>query len=174
MQIGAVSCLLNYAADSCNKSCSSRGPFVYGFIDLFSGSGESWHWGLEVEDTHGINHSVHSHTQDGSNHGYVLENKNVQNVKPTMTQEVKQVPLLAPIKKLDTLEEESEDDSKNISASDLSRSLSGESVGTGMVAEAEILGLDNLASLPGGKKQPNKVVKHGGSNCSIYIAADKV
>ncbi|XP_057460394.1 eIF-2-alpha kinase GCN2 isoform X2 [Actinidia eriantha] len=130
---------LNYAADSCNKSCSSRGPFVYGFIDLFSGSGESWHWGLEVEDTHGINHSVHSHTQDGSNHGYVLENKNVQNVKPTMTQEVKQVPLLAPIKKLDTLEEESEDDSKNISASVSSRSLSGESVGTGTVAEAEDL-----------------------------------
>ena len=129
-----------YAADSCNKSCSSRGPFVYGFIDLFSGSGESWHWGLEVEVNHGIIHSVHSHTQDGSKHGYaVLENKNVQNVKPTMTQEVKQVPLLAPIKKLDTLEEESEYHRKNISASDSSRSLSGESVGTGTVDEAEVM-----------------------------------
>ncbi|KAI8566990.1 hypothetical protein RHMOL_Rhmol02G0086400 [Rhododendron molle] len=109
------------AADSRNKIPCSRGPFVYGFVDLFSGSGESWHWGLEFEESHGINPSVQSRT---------LENKIDPKVKPTVVQEVKQVPIVLPVTKLETLEEECEDNSKNISASDTSRSLSGESVGT--------------------------------------------
>ncbi|KAE9452853.1 hypothetical protein C3L33_15257, partial [Rhododendron williamsianum] len=109
------------AADSRNKIPCSRGPFVYGFVDLFSGSGESWHWGLELEESYGINPSVQSRT---------LENKIDPKVKPTVVQEVKQVPIVLPVTKLDTLEEECEDNSKNLSASDTSRSLSGESLGT--------------------------------------------
>nr|XP_043628551.1 eIF-2-alpha kinase GCN2 [Erigeron canadensis] len=35
-------------AVSCDRP--SKGPFVYGFLDLFIGSGESWHWGLSVEE----------------------------------------------------------------------------------------------------------------------------
>ena len=27
----------------CNKGCFSKGPMVYGFIDIFSGTGDSWH-----------------------------------------------------------------------------------------------------------------------------------
>ncbi|KAI3804430.1 hypothetical protein L1987_25968 [Smallanthus sonchifolius] len=36
-------------AVSCDRP--SKGPFVYGFLDLFIGSGESWHWGLSVEES---------------------------------------------------------------------------------------------------------------------------
>lgn len=118
------------AADSRNKIPCSRGPFVYGFVDLFSGSGESWPWGLELEESHGINPSVQSQT---------LENKIDPKVKPTVVQEVKQVPIVLPVTKLDTLEEECEDNSKNLSASDTSRSLSGESVGTGTTNEAKVM-----------------------------------
>ncbi|KAI8010263.1 eIF-2-alpha kinase GCN2 [Camellia lanceoleosa] len=126
------------ATVSCNKTCSPRGPFVYGFIDLFSGSGESWHWGLEMEENHGINSSVHSQKLDRSKHGYkVLEKKIDQNVKPSVIQETKQISLLASSVKLDTLDEECEDDCKNLSASDLSRSLSGESVGNATFDEAK-------------------------------------
>lgn len=122
------------AADSRNKIPCSRGPFVYGFVDLFSGSGESWPWGLELEESHGINPSVQSQT---------LENKIDPKVKPTVVQEVKQVPIVLPVTKLDTLEEECEDNSKNLSASDTSRSLSGESVGTGTTNEAKDLRVDH-------------------------------
>ncbi|KAF7151804.1 hypothetical protein RHSIM_Rhsim02G0076900 [Rhododendron simsii] len=118
------------AADSRNKIPCSRGPFVYGFVDLFSGSGESWHWGLDLEESHGINPSMQSQT---------LENKIDPKVKPTVVQEVKQVPIVLPVTKLDTLEEECEDNSKNLSASDTSRLLSGESVGTGTTNEAKDL-----------------------------------
>lgn len=37
-------------AVSDNKSCSLKIPLVYGFIDLFSGCGESWHWGLRMDE----------------------------------------------------------------------------------------------------------------------------
>ncbi|MFS7924534.1 putative transferase, protein kinase PEK-GCN2 family [Helianthus anomalus] len=39
------------ATVSCDRP--SKGPFVYGFLDLFIGSGESWHWGLSVEESNG-------------------------------------------------------------------------------------------------------------------------
>ncbi|XAR48711.1 Non-specific serine/threonine protein kinase [Bertholletia excelsa] len=105
-----------------SKTCSFRGPFVYGSIDLFSGSGESWHWGLDMEDNQGINSSVPSHLLDGTKHGYeVLEKKIEQNVRPS--QEMKQLPLLSPTVKLDAVAEECEDHSNN--------SYISESVGNG-------------------------------------------
>ncbi|XP_059632903.1 eIF-2-alpha kinase GCN2 isoform X3 [Cornus florida] len=110
-----------------DRTWYSMGPFVYGFVDLFSGSGESWHWGLEVEDNGGMNLSLRSNKLDNSRHGYEVQEKIMdQNVKPLVFQDTKQGPLLTPVK-LDTLEEESEDESKNLSATDSSRSLSGES-----------------------------------------------
>ncbi|GKC85681.1 hypothetical protein Tco_1141398 [Tanacetum coccineum] len=33
----------------------SKGPFLYGFLDLFIGSEESWHWGLSVEESSSTN-----------------------------------------------------------------------------------------------------------------------
>lgn len=128
------------AADSCNKACSSRRTFVYGFIDLFSGSDESWQWGLDLEESHGINPSVQSQTLDRTKHGYdVLENKIDQKGKPSVIQEVKQVPIVLPVTKLDTLEEECEDNSKNLSASASSGSISGLSVGTGTTNKAKVI-----------------------------------
>lgn len=127
------------AADSCNKIRSCAVPFVYGFVDLFSGSGESWHWGLELEESHGISPSVQSQTLERSKHGHdVPKNKIDPKVKPTVVQEVKQVPIVLPVT-LDTLEEECEDNTKNLSASDSSRSLSGESVGTVTTNEAKVM-----------------------------------
>ncbi|KAL6976215.1 non-specific serine,threonine protein kinase [Sarracenia purpurea var. burkii] len=138
---------LKGAADPFYNNRSSSGPFVYGFIDLFSGYGESWPWGIELEENHAVNPSVQSQSLNGSKHGYeVLENKIHQKLKPTMIQEVKQVPKLASVKNLDTLEEECEDDSKNLSATDSSRSLSGESAGAGSIDEAKSDGEEESCS----------------------------
>ncbi|XP_052207319.1 eIF-2-alpha kinase GCN2 isoform X3 [Diospyros lotus] len=112
---------LKDAAGSFNKS-SYRGHFVYGFIDLFSVPGESWHWSLELED------NIRAHALDGSKQGEVLEKKVDQYVKPSVNQETKQAPLLGSAK-LDTLEEECEAHSKSLSSSDTSISASGGSVG---------------------------------------------
>lgn len=48
---GTVSYRMNYP---------SRGPFVYAYLDLFSGTGESWHWNLTMEQTTVISSSTHS------------------------------------------------------------------------------------------------------------------
>ncbi|XP_012065156.1 eIF-2-alpha kinase GCN2 isoform X2 [Jatropha curcas] len=104
-----------------NKNCSSSEPYVYGFIDLFSGSGESWHWGLAVDDNRGGNTSVKSHPLDGSKVGYGVQKKKLDKVtKPLTVQETKPSPVLHPV------EEDSEDDSKSI-ATDFSTSLTEES-----------------------------------------------
>ncbi|XP_065866338.1 eIF-2-alpha kinase GCN2 isoform X2 [Euphorbia lathyris] len=116
---------------SSNKKCSSGGPFVYGFVDLFSGSGESWNWGLPLDDNRGVNSSIKSNV-DGSKVGReVQENKLDKVTKPLTVQDSKQIPLLAPIAKLHTVDEESEDENKSISTYS-SRSLTGESMGNYM------------------------------------------
>lgn len=126
-------------AVSSDKDSSSRGPFVYGFIDLFSGSGESWHWGLTVDDSRGINSSSKSHTLDGSKVGYEEQAKKLDKItKPSTMQDERQGPLLSPIAKLDTLEEENEDDDKSISSTDSSISLMEELVGNGVKGKREV------------------------------------
>ncbi|XWS13227.1 hypothetical protein CRYUN_Cryun36dG0019600 [Craigia yunnanensis] len=113
-------------AISNNKSCSSRGPFVYGFIDLFGGSGESWNWPMDMDKNRGIVSAVavQSHASDGSKIGYnVRENKLEKNPKPLPMEGRKKVPSPLPVAKLDTLKEESEDDSKSISTADSSNFL---------------------------------------------------
>lgn len=112
---------------SCDKSCFPAGPFVYGFLDLFSGSGESWHWGLAMEANGQINSTI-----DGSRHAYgTLEKAIDHDVKPLL-QETKQGPQRASTVKLDILEEESEDESKT---TDSRTSLSNESVGNATISE---------------------------------------
>lgn len=117
-------------AVSSNKSCSSRGPFVYGFIDLFSGCGESWHWGLAVDE-------LKSHVLDHSEVGYVQEKKLDKITKPLTVQEAKQGLLVSSIAKLDTLEEESEYENKGLSTSNSSRSLVEELAGIDMKGEKQ-------------------------------------
>lgn len=113
----------------CNKGCSSKGPMVYGFIDLFSGTGDSWHWGFEMDETR-ISSSSHAHASDGSKHGYGIEGKKLdKNTKPLTMQNTNQGQLPSPTVKLDALEEEIEDDSESISSSGSSRSLREELAG---------------------------------------------
>ncbi|WCJ41344.1 protein kinase family protein [Euphorbia peplus] len=110
---------------SSNKKCSSGGPFVYGFIDLFSGSGESWNWGRSLDDNSGINSSVQSSLIDGSEVGReVHENKLDKVTKLLTVQESKQIPSVASVAKLHTVDEESENENRTTSTYS-SRSLEG-------------------------------------------------
>ncbi|XP_015058297.1 eIF-2-alpha kinase GCN2 isoform X3 [Solanum pennellii] len=94
---------------SSGDTCSFGGPFVYGFVDLFSGSGESWH------------------VSAGLNHEYDNQPKKIdQIVKPALNQAAKQESLRKAEMKLDALEEESEGESK--CCSDLSKSYTDESI----------------------------------------------
>ncbi|KAJ6677659.1 HISTIDYL-TRNA SYNTHETASE [Salix viminalis] len=119
-------------AVSSNKSCSSRGSFVYGFIDVFSGCGESWHWGLAVDE-------LKSHVLDHSEVGYEVQEMKLDKItKPLTVQEAKQGLLVSPIAKLDTLEEESENENKGLSTSNSSRSLVEEVTGIDMKGEKQV------------------------------------
>ncbi|KAK6255367.1 hypothetical protein SCA6_016672 [Theobroma cacao] len=130
-------------AISSNKSCSSRGPFVYGFIDLFSGSGESWNWPMDMDKNRGIVSAVQSHLSDGSKLGYnVREKKLEKNPMSLAMQEKKQVLSPLPVAKLDNLKEESEDDSKSISTADSSNFLMEDLGRNGMKGEKEDIVLE--------------------------------
>nr|XP_011457263.1 PREDICTED: probable serine/threonine-protein kinase GCN2 isoform X1 [Fragaria vesca subsp. vesca] len=95
-------------------SSSKKGPFVYGFIDLFSGSGKSWSWSFEVNETKGINSSVQLPRLDGSKLMHeIQENKLDKEAGPLKSQEIKQASVISPNVKLETLEEESEDSKKS-------------------------------------------------------------
>ncbi|KAK3204428.1 hypothetical protein Dsin_018474 [Dipteronia sinensis] len=136
--VGSSSQVFKDIAISTNKSCSSRGPFVYGFIDLFSGSGESWHRSLGMDENRGIVSSVQSHPSDGSKLGYeVLAKKIDKNVKPMTVQDTKQGPVLHTTTKLDAVKEETEDESKSVSTTDSSRSDMEELVGNAMEGKNE-------------------------------------
>ncbi|KAM3303594.1 eIF-2-alpha kinase GCN2 isoform X1 [Capsicum chacoense] len=132
---GAVSCqtmditsqLAYNATVSSSDTCSFGGLFVYGFVDLFSGSGESWHWSLGINDNGRIDSLVESHVSVGLNHEYDNQQKKInQIVKPALHQAVKQESLRKAENKLDALEEESEGESK--SSSDLIKSYTDESI----------------------------------------------
>ncbi|XP_006478695.2 eIF-2-alpha kinase GCN2 isoform X1 [Citrus sinensis] len=122
------------SAVSASKSCSSKVPFVYGFIDLFSGCGESWHWGLGIDENRGVVPSVPSHASDGSNYE-VMRRKIDKNVKPLMIPDANQGTALIPSAKLDTVKEENEDDNRSISTTDSSTSPMEEWVENGIKGE---------------------------------------
>ncbi|MCD7468234.1 hypothetical protein HAX54_006235, partial [Datura stramonium] len=104
------------AAVSSSDTCSFGRPFVYGFVDLFSGSGESWHWSLGINDNGRIDSLVESHVSAGLNHEYDNQQKKIdQIVKPALKQAAKQESLCKAEMKLDALEEKSEAESKSCS-----------------------------------------------------------
>lgn len=120
------------------------GPFVYGFIDLFSGSGESWNWGFGLDENRGIKTSVPARTLDGKKTSSKVQEKHVQNyVRPLVFQETRQDSLLSPITKLRTLKEENEGD-KNISSADSSTSSEEISVGNSGTSGEEVSSLDSF------------------------------
>ncbi|GAV69857.1 Pkinase domain-containing protein/RWD domain-containing protein/HGTP_anticodon2 domain-containing protein/tRNA-synt_His domain-containing protein [Cephalotus follicularis] len=108
---------------SSNKSFCPKGPFVCGFIDLFCGSGDSWHWSLGVDNNRGTTSSVQSHRLDSSNLGYKVQEKLDKNAKQPAMEGTNQGLLHSPTAKLDTVEEESEDDDTGTSTVDSSGTL---------------------------------------------------
>ncbi|CAI9117290.1 OLC1v1018651C1 [Oldenlandia corymbosa var. corymbosa] len=110
------------AALSSGMASFSRGPFVHGYIDLFSGCGESWRWSLGIEESTSFSTLVHSNPQDS----YKVQNDSLsskieQNMRPVAIQGAKPEFARNPSSKLVTLEEESDDD---IKSTDSSRTLS--------------------------------------------------
>ncbi|XP_062173283.1 eIF-2-alpha kinase GCN2 isoform X3 [Alnus glutinosa] len=105
-------------------STNKRGPFVYGFIDLYSGSGESWNWGFVMDEKSVMNSSVQPHPVEGAKLGYEVQQKEPdKRTKQLKMQDTKQGLLPSSTAILDTLEEETEDSNKSISSTDSSRSL---------------------------------------------------
>ncbi|KAL2507271.1 putative serine/threonine-protein kinase GCN2 [Forsythia ovata] len=119
------------ATISSSKINSFRGPFIYSYVDLFSGSGESWNWNLGMEDSTQV---VFPHTLEGSKQGNDnhLDKKVGQNVKPAMAEILKPESLHKPSIRLDPLEEESEAETRS---TDSSGKPSDESVGNGAVGD---------------------------------------
>lgn len=120
-------------------SSNKREPFVYGFIDLFSGSGESWNWGFGMDGNSGMNCSVPPDTVDGSKLRNEVQEKNLErHVKLLTLKDTKQGSLLSPTAKLRTLEEESEEGNKSLSSTDSSKSSPEKLLGNGDKVEEKV------------------------------------
>lgn len=100
------------------KSCAV-GPFVYGFIDLFSGLEDSRNWSLNPDENRGIISTVQSHPLDTSR---ILHEKPDKNLKRSEDHAREEVALPSPIAKLNTLQGDNVDDT-SISSSDSSNSI---------------------------------------------------
>ncbi|KAL5537327.1 hypothetical protein UlMin_046354, partial [Ulmus minor] len=97
------------------------GPFVCGFIDLFSGSGESWNWGFGFDEKSGIKSSVPPRTLNSSEIANEVKEKGLlKHAGPLALQDTKKDSLPNSTAKLRTLEEESDEGSKNVSSTDSS------------------------------------------------------
>nr|GEX49592.1 eIF-2-alpha kinase GCN2 isoform X1 [Tanacetum cinerariifolium]GEX51228.1 eIF-2-alpha kinase GCN2 isoform X1 [Tanacetum cinerariifolium] len=80
----------------------SKGPFVYGFLDLFIGSEESWHCGLSVEASSSTNTTL----DDPPNGSQPSRDKVNQNMKMGVAEDNKLNKVLTSTGKLDSLEED--------------------------------------------------------------------
>ncbi|KAL5703428.1 non-specific serine/threonine protein kinase [Ranunculus cassubicifolius] len=97
-----------------DRAHSSRGPYVHGLVDLFTGSGESWDWGSVTDKNSGRN----SNTLDHPNIGYQSRKEHgAHNEKPVAIQDTGRVQVPQLIGKLDPLKEESGSDSNESSRS---------------------------------------------------------
>ncbi|KAL8483117.1 hypothetical protein ACS0TY_025974 [Phlomoides rotata] len=91
------------------KISSLRGPFVFSHVDLFSGSGEFWQWNLGIEENSKV---VSSQTYDSLTLGNANLNKQLDHhMKPSVV-EIYKVESVHN-QSLDTLVEESEDETKS-------------------------------------------------------------
>ncbi|XP_023638005.1 eIF-2-alpha kinase GCN2 isoform X2 [Capsella rubella] len=99
------------------KSCSG-GPFVYGFIDLFSGLEDARDWSLTPDENRGITSPVQSHPLDTSR---ILHEKD-KNLKRLEDHAKEEAVLPAPIAKLNTVQEDYVNDT-SISSFESSKSI---------------------------------------------------
>ncbi|XP_020547042.1 eIF-2-alpha kinase GCN2 isoform X2 [Sesamum indicum] len=116
------------ATTSSGKICFSGGHFVYGHLDLFSGSGELWQWNLGMEENSKIGPSQIFDSLKTEN--VTLQNQMDMHMKPSVVESDKAGHAYGHSLRLGPLEEESEDETK-------SDSSNGESVGNGTVGYAK-------------------------------------
>ncbi|XP_008445738.2 eIF-2-alpha kinase GCN2 isoform X1 [Cucumis melo] len=96
-------------------SNEKKGPYVYGYIDLFSGSGELWSWSFDMDEK--LNSQAQPLVAESLKLGTVQEKK-LDKVQNLLTrQNSKRGELLSPSSNLGTLEEETEGDSQSINSS---------------------------------------------------------
>ncbi|KAF5176666.1 eIF-2-alpha kinase GCN2, partial [Thalictrum thalictroides] len=135
-----------------NKDHLSRGPHVYGLVDLFTGSGESWDWVPGADKSRGTNSLFQDHKVDRPNIGYTILDKHVfHNEKAVLLKDVERGLTPQSIGKLGSLEEESESDSSSAS----SRSLTEESIGSGATHMDQQEPIDVISKLDGGILEDN-------------------
>ncbi|KAI3503993.1 hypothetical protein L1887_32537 [Cichorium endivia] len=87
----------------------SKGPFVYGFIDLFMGSGESWPWGLSVDESNNKGTSLQLDALEDQVNGSreKVKVKVNQDLNTRVVEDGDVDKVISPTSKLDDLEEES-------------------------------------------------------------------
>ncbi|KAJ0246651.1 eIF-2-alpha kinase GCN2 [Hirschfeldia incana] len=91
---------------------SSVGPFVYGFIDLFSGLEDSRNWSLNLDENRGVVSTLQPHPLETSR---VLQEKPDKSLKRSDDQPKEEVALPSPIAKPNTLQEDVVDDTSTSS-----------------------------------------------------------
>lgn len=120
-------------------SSNKNRSFVYGFIDLFSGYGESWNWGFGIDETAGKSSSLPSSKLDASKPRFeAREKKSDSKENPYILQELPA--------KLDTVGEVSEDSNNILSLTHSSRSLVEDFVGNDSEGEKEYFIVDEYAT----------------------------
>ncbi|XP_042485787.1 eIF-2-alpha kinase GCN2 isoform X2 [Macadamia integrifolia] len=118
---GGEKCLNGDVSIASNKTCSSRGPFVYGLVDLFKCLGGPWNWGLGVDKDRGGNSPTLNHALNTAKIEYMVAEKQFFPIgRPTVMQDTFHRPVSLPTVKLDALKEESEDEETRISNSSMS------------------------------------------------------
>lgn len=102
-------------------SNEKKGPYVHGYVDLFSGSGELWSWSFDMDEK--LNTQAQPLVANSLKLGTVQHKKLDQVQNLLARQNSKRGELLSPSSNLGTLEEETEVDSRSISSSSSRRSL---------------------------------------------------
>ncbi|KAL9296504.1 hypothetical protein ACSQ67_022400 [Phaseolus vulgaris] len=119
-------------------SLSKKGSFVYGFIDLFSGYGETWSWGFGMDETAGKSSSLPSSKLDASKQLFEARDKK-SNSKETLLV-MQELPA-----KLDTVGEVIEDSKNSLSLTSSSTSSADDFVGNDNEGEKEYFTVDEYA-----------------------------
>ncbi|KAF6143812.1 hypothetical protein GIB67_016733 [Kingdonia uniflora] len=118
------------------KSLSSRGPYIYGLVDLFSDYKDTWDWGSVTDKSKGSHSLILSRRLDASSIDEQAKKMGLfPNENLNALQDTKKGPIPEPSTKLETLKEESASDSNSISLNPFSRSFVEESSSDGSTSE---------------------------------------
>ncbi|KAI5390649.1 eIF-2-alpha kinase GCN2 isoform X1 [Lathyrus oleraceus] len=120
-------------------SSNKNRSFVYGFVDLFSGYGESWNWGFGIDETAVKSSSIPSSKLDAST--LRIETREKKSDCKENLFILQELPV-----KLDTVGEVSEESNNCLSLTRSSRSLVGESIGDDNEGEKEYLMVDEYTT----------------------------